>query len=245
MSRQFTPQTFFRCVSTCALDDFFQHLNLPMDVRWGDVSANNIAPVVDAYSRLDASQQKKAEKEMRAIFTLATSQGSECLAEAARQLNSKRYREEIPVDATDYERAVWCWQHIRKLFNTALRIQSIDNLNWWRKRYDLPRQQPDLSPAALQRLKLGISDYLVSKQGRGQQCTVDKYERGDTVYLFADPDDYITKYESHDKRGRLRSRRIRPTFTVGFAFCQSEGTSGSLCERECSTQRAVRESIRT
>ena len=85
MSWQFSPQTFFRCVSTCALRDFFAHLNLPMDLRWGEVNRNNIVPVEEAYSVLSSAQQKKAEKEMRAIFSLSTSQGSECMAEAARQ----------------------------------------------------------------------------------------------------------------------------------------------------------------
>ncbi|MCA8988458.1 MAG: hypothetical protein KDA78_12485 [Planctomycetaceae bacterium] len=224
MSRQFTVQTFFRCVSVYALREFFDHLKLNMDLEWGKIRPNNIQPIIETFDRLDRADQAKAEIAMREIHTLCGTNGSESITQAAALRKSSRFDKFIARDATVYEKAVWCWIYCPSIFRQAQQLHYAENLTWWRKRNDLPHHQPDTSVHAIKQLGRGLSKLLMDNQWRGGRCTVDWFEHQGTYYFLAYPDDYMTRIPVHTRTGNLVCRKIRPTFTVAFAFCPEDGS---------------------
>lgn len=224
MSKQFSVPTFFRKASNASLQDFFGKLGFDIDVRWGDITWHHLEPALVAFRELEPSQQNRAETAMRSISLLASTKGNECLFDAAELLGSRNYKSKIPMNATEHERAIWSWVYFPKVFSTAQRMFAIENTRWWRKRNDLPCEQPDLSEQALQRFGNAIINLLQNSDGRGQHCTIETMQTNEVMYVMAAPDNFHDRYEFHDKNGILRTRGFRPTFSIAFAFVPNSGT---------------------
>lgn len=77
----------------------------------------------------------------------------------------------------------------------------------------------------MRRFAAGLSELLVTTQGRGRVCTVEPMSRRGTEYFFAYPDDYVETVTSHDPEQRLGAQMLRRTFPIVLAF---EPTTGSL-----------------
>jgi hypothetical protein len=75
----------------------------------------------------------------------------------------------------------------------------------------------------LKTLESAICDILRS-EGRGRECTVEIFSRGDTDYYFAYPDDFVQNVITHDDGGELSSRTFRQTLLVVFAYNRTEGS---------------------
>ena len=119
---------------------------------------------------------------------------------------------------------MWNWLACPEVFERAARTHEIQKLSWWRKRNDVPRVAPDLSPEAIGRLEQDVSAVLLREQGRGRDCTIETMSRDGVDYLFVYPDDFVQLVHTHDERGVLGAGTIRPTLQVVFAYRRDEGS---------------------
>ncbi len=70
-----------------------------------------------------------------------------------------------------------------------------------------------------------ISHLLIDEQGRGQNCTVEYFQRENgTDYFCCYPDDFVQTITLHDDRGQLTTRSVRQTFEIVFVYHQPTGT---------------------
>ncbi len=116
------------------------------------------------------------------------------------------------------------WLEHPEYFANAGLVWQVEQLSWWRKRNDLPCQQPDTSASTLERLAKEISHLLLTSQGRGRLCSVEVLTRGATAYFFVYPDDFVQSVQEHDDEGQLAPRTIRRTFSIVFAYDSESGT---------------------
>ena len=104
------------------------------------------------------------------------------------------------------DKVMWVHLNYPRVFEVASIIHRAHALpqRYWRRRGNIPRQQPDVSGSAIERFSQTISAYFRHTQGRGHHCTVDPYLRNNRYhYLFAYPDDYADTYLGHDDQGQF------------------------------------------
>lgn len=65
-----------------------------------------------------------------------------------------------------------------------------DTLPYWRKRKNLPHVPAAVDDASLRELAVLIRSYFHRTEGRGNNCVVEPFRRGELDYFFAYPEDY-------------------------------------------------------
>ena len=224
MSRQFSIPTVLRMVPNRLLKDFFQRLGYgDLGIPWEQLGEREIEPVVKALSGMSRADQDRIEGEMRSVFDLACETGLGAIFEGAVRCGDCKLSEVMPEELGPYGKSMWAWLNRPEAFEKAMLIHQVEHLSWWRKRNDLPRLAPDTSAATRVRLEEEIASLLTREQGRGKVCTVEVLERGETIYFFAYPDDFVQNVTTHDEDGKLAPSTFRATFAIVFAYTPSEG----------------------
>lgn len=224
MSRQFSIPTVLRMTPNALLAECFQVLGHgDFDPRWPDLRKQEIDPILDYLGDLPTEQLNEMESVLRSVFDLACESGLEALQEAGPHCGVPDLGALVPEDLCIWGRAMWVWLHHRKVFDKAQIIHQVEHMAWWRKRNDLPKNAPDTSPAAREKLERDIST-LLKAQGRGKDCTVETLTRGNVDYFFAYPDDFVQNVTVHDEDGKLAPEAFRQTLLIVFAYNREEGS---------------------
>jgi hypothetical protein len=193
------------------------------DPRWADLKKKEIDPILDYLEDLPVEQLNEIEGVLRNVFDLGCPSGYDALVEAAAHCGVGNLSFVVPDVLCVYGRAMWAWLHYRQVFEKALVIHQVVQLSWWRKRNDLPSNEPDMSPEAREKLERDIST-LLKLQGRGKDCTVETMSRGDVDYFFAYPDDFVQNVMVHDENSRLTVEAFRQTLLIVFAYNREDGS---------------------
>ena len=98
-----------------------------------------------------------------------------------------------------------------------------DSLPYWRKRKGFPHQEASVHEDGRQGLADGISDYFHRTEGRGKNCVVETFRRGELDYFFAYPEDY-SQQSVEWVNGEFARRPHNPAFEVIYVYSQTEGT---------------------
>ena len=77
--------------------------------------------------------------------------------------------------------------------------------------------------ASIQALANSIRTYFHHTEGRGNNCVVEPFRRGDLDYFFAYPEDY-SQQSPEWVNGQFDIRPHNPAFEVIFVYSQSEGS---------------------
>lgn len=212
-------------VPNLLLKEFFQRMGLGhLRITWDDQSEREVNSILHALHTLTSNQFDAIEAALHNVFDLACETGIAAIIEAGLLAGDANLAADLPQDGGAYHKAMWAWLNRTEVVNQAILIHQVEHLPWWRKRKNLPRKEPDLSPPNLQKLEKHLSSLLLREQGRGKFCTVEPLYRHGTDYLFAHPDDFIQNVTSHDSEGRLAPRTFRRTFAIVFAYNRDEGS---------------------
>ncbi len=98
-----------------------------------------------------------------------------------------------------------------------------DTLPYWRKRKNLPQQKAAVDKASLQQLAVLIRTYFHNTEGRGKNCVVEPFRRGELDYFFAYPEDY-SQQSIEWVNGEFDRRPHNPAFEVIYVYSQKEGS---------------------
>jgi hypothetical protein len=105
----------------------------------------------------------------------------------------------------------------------ATLFHHADTLSYWRKRKGFPQQPASVHEDGRKELAGCISSYFHCTEGRGKNCVVEAYRRGDLDYFFAYPEDYSQqRVEWVD--GIFDRRPHHPAFEVVYVYSQRDGT---------------------
>lgn len=231
MARTFSLATVIRGVDPPLLRRFVAHLgHEDLGIDWPAVRKRSPEPVLRALAKLGRKKLDAVEAAFHDVFDLGCETGVAAIYEAAGPLGIEPFPPDPAREPTPYEQAILTAIHAPAVLARALTLHEVDHLTWWRRRTDLPKREPDRSPAAVARLQAALSAVLVKVQGRGRVTTVEPVDRRGVTFFHAHLDDYVLTVQAHDARRQLRPNRVNRTFDVVFAFDPAEGTL-ELCAR--------------
>jgi len=226
VANDYAPKFFLRQAENALLKEYFTARGELGDLDWAGLKETDVDPIHDAWQKFSDSSLQEIDDDFRDIFDLASAEGTRTLIEEGRfhQLDLTP-----DLDARDgfLNKAFWIFLNRRKVFDVAHVLDRTDHINrrYWRKRKDIPKKKPDLSPAAITELEHSVSAYYRERQGRGRHCHVDKYFRGDRYhYFFAYPQDYTDTFVGYDDEGQFERRRQNPAFEVIYVYDLVDGT---------------------
>ena len=224
MTRQFSIPTVLRMVPNPLLKEFFEELGHgDFNPCWPELKEREIDPILDYIGELPLEQSNDIESVLRGVFDLGCPSGFDAILESGPHCGDSDLGSLVPDDLSLYGKAMWMWLNRREVFDKAQIIYQVEHMSWWRKRNDLPKNDPDMSPATKSNLETDISTLLKS-QGRGKDCTVEMLTREDVDYFFAYPDDFVQNIHVHDQDGQLAPEVFRQTMLIVFAYNREDGS---------------------
>jgi hypothetical protein len=98
-----------------------------------------------------------------------------------------------------------------------------DTLPYWRKRKNLPQRPAAVDEASLRQLAALIRNYFHHTEGRGKNCVVEPFRRGELDYFFAYPEDF-SQQSIEWVNGEFDRRPHNPAFEVIYVYSQNDGS---------------------
>jgi hypothetical protein len=130
--------------------------------------------------------------------------------------------------ASHYERAMVTFLEHSGFWKGATLFYHADSLAYWRKRKNLPRQPAAVDPASMSDLAKLIRNWFHRTEGRGNNCVVEPFRRGDLDYFFAYPEDY-SQQSVEWVDGTFARRPHNPAFEVIYVYSQKDGSLDLNC----------------
>ena len=221
MARQYSPKSFLRQAPNALLRSYLTSRAVGDDLPWDHLEEKNINPV---YRAIDSAPDKlKAEivRDFRDILDMADESGMKTLIdEGSSRHHGVDLAPLVRNSETLLEASFGVFLNYLEVFRVASQFHHADNLpsQSWQKRKGLPLASTPVEWEDTERLEAAISGYYREKEGRGQRCHIDHYERGGRLYWFAYPEDYPEGKLIYDDEGELRLQTQRPAFEVIFVY---------------------------
>lgn len=226
MAREYQPRQFFRQVPNRLLKRYFDSKNVLREVDFAKLKETKIEPIHAAWVALSDEVRNDMERDFREVHDLATEGGTKAILDEA-QFHGEDLREPFSKLNDFHARAMWTLLERPTYWAGAVYFHRADAVpqSYWRRRKNVPRKRAnyDQDSAEVQQFEKNISSYLNTMQGRGQNCKVECYRRGQLDYFFAYPEDYAQA--SVEWAGNSFMRRVHhPAFEIIFVYSQTDGT---------------------
>jgi hypothetical protein len=131
--------------------------------------------------------------------------------------------EKLAALANHYERAIVTFLDHNQFWKGATLFYHADTLPYWRKRKNLPHKPASLDTESRRDLADLIRKYFHFTEGRGKNCVVELFRRGERDYFFAYPEDY-SQQSIEWVDGEFGRRPHNPAFEVIYVYSQKEGS---------------------
>lgn len=229
MARHYTSKDFFRQIPNALLARYFQERGLFVDMDFAVMKEGKPDELFTAWLALSDGQRNAMDAEFRDIFDMSCEKGFRAIIdEASWQLR------ETPDLLTSFvgmmsslpnhfERAMITFLDNNVYWKGATRFYHADSLPYWRKRKNLPHQSAAVDEASIQRLAELIRNYFHHTEGRGKNCVVEPFRRGELDYFFAYPEDY-SQQSIEWVNGEFGLRPHNPAFEVIYVYSKTEGS---------------------
>jgi hypothetical protein len=182
-----------------------------------------------AWLALSDVQRNKMDAEFRDIFEMSCEKGFQAIIdEASWQMRETpddltSFVEKLSALSNHYERAMVTFLDHNSFWKAATLFYHADTLPYWRKRKNLPQRKAAVDEASLQQLAALIRNYFHHTEGRGKNCVVEPFRRGEFDYFFAYPEDY-SQQSIEWVNGEFDRRPHNPAFEVIYVYSQKEGS---------------------
>lgn len=211
------------------LERYFQRKGLLVELDFGAMKEGKPDALLLAWDALPDQQRSEAEADFREVHALANAKGYRALQDEARwHLEGKQDELQALLARLDalgdfHAQAMEAFLAHPEFWKGATRFHYADQLTHWRKRKNLPKKPAAVDAAAVDRLAGLIKQYFARTEGRGKNCVVEAYRRGQRDYFFAFPEDHAERsIEWVD--GEFHPRPHNPAFEIVFVYSQADGT---------------------
>ena len=183
----------------------------------------------NAWLALPDNQRNKMDADFRDIFDMSCDKGFRAIIDEARwQMQEtpeelQRFIEKLSALSNHYERAMVTFLDHNSCWRGATLFYHADTMHYWRKRKNLPQRKAAVDGASLQQLAALIRQYFHHTEGRGKNCVVEPFRRGELDYFFAYPEDY-SQQSIEWVNGEFDRRPHNPAFEVIYVYSQKEGS---------------------
>lgn len=229
MARHYSTKSFFRHVPNTLLASYFQSRGLLSELDFTALSETKPDKLFAAWLELPEEERKPIDADFQDIFELSCEKGFLAIIDEARW--QMRGAPDMLVEMVEmlsalpdhYHRAMTTFLSLPVFWDGALRFYHADNLPYWRKRKNMGHNLAAVDDASIEQLALQIRDYFHNTEGRGDNCVVEPFRRGDLDYFFAYPEDFAQQSVEW-VNGEFGRRPHNPAFEVIFVYSQKEGT---------------------
>ena len=229
MTRHYSFKVFFRQMPNALLARYFQSRALFEDMDFAAMMEGKPDGLFTAWLGLPDHQRNAIDAEFLDIFEMSCEKGFRAiideaswhLQETADALQS--FVEEMSALSNHYERAMVTFLDHNVFWRGATRFYHADTLPYWRKRKNLLHQQAAVDESSTQELARQICNYFHRSEGRGKNCVVECFRRGEFDYFFAYPEDY-SQQSIEWVNGQFDRRPHNPAFEVVYVYSQKDGS---------------------
>ena len=229
MARHYSTKNFLRQMPNALLARYFQGRGLFGDIDFSTMKETRPDELFAAWLYLPDSQRNEMDAEFRDIFELSCEKDFRAIIDEAEwHLANEpeartRFVEKLAALANHFERAMVTFLDHNQFWKGATRFYHADTLPYWRKRKNLPHRPAVVDDASLRELASLIRNYFHRTEGRGNNCIVEPFRRGDLDYFFAYPEDY-SQQSIEWVNGDFGRRPHNPAFEVIYVYSQKEGS---------------------
>jgi len=229
MARHYSTKDFFRQMPNALLARYFQVRRLFGDLDFSAMKETKPDELFKAWLALPDTHRNTVDTELRDVFEMSCEKGfRSILDEAAWQLREKHeelaeFVAKMSALPNHYERAMITFLDHNAFWRGATHFYHADTLPYWRKRKNLPHLPAAVDEASIQQLAALIRNYFHHTEGRGKNCVVEPFRRGELDYFFAYPEDF-SQQSIEWVNGEFGRRPHNPAFEVIYVYSQKEGS---------------------
>jgi hypothetical protein len=228
MARHYTNKDFFRQMPNAMLARYFQERELFGDLDFSAMKEGKPDELFAAWLTLTEAQRNAMDAEFRGIFEMSCEKGFRAIIDEAEfQMDEDDFTawvEKLSAIPGHFERAMLVFLDHNACWKGATRFYHADTLSsYWRKRKNIPHKKAETDDASIQELAGRIRTYFHHTEGRGNNCVVEPFRRGELEYFFAYPEDY-SQQSSEWVNGEFAHRPHNPAFEVIFVYSEKEGS---------------------
>jgi hypothetical protein len=208
---------------------YFQARGLFGDLDFSAMKETQPDELFAAWLYLPDGQRNEMDAEFRDIFELSCEKGFRAIIDEAEWhlMTDPDARtgfvENLAALSNHYERAMVTFLDHNQLWKGATRFYHADTLPYWRKRKNMPHRPAVVDDASVRELASLICNYFHHSEGRGNNCVVEPFRRGELDYFFAYPEDY-SEQSIEWVNGEFGRRPHNPAFEVIYVYAQKEGS---------------------
>ena len=229
MARHYSTRDFFRQMPNALLARYFQAQGLFGDLDFAAMKEGKPDELFRAWLELSDSQRRGMDVEFQEIFEMSCEKGFRAIIDEAswhlweNQDDLTSFMETLSALPNHYERAMITFLDHNVFWRGATRFYHADTLPYWRKRKNMSNRPAAVDEASLQQLAGLIRNYFHYIEGRGKNCVVEPFRRGELDYFFAYPEDY-SQQSIEWVNGEFDRRPHNPAFEVIYVYSQKEGS---------------------
>ena len=229
MAGQYSTRNFLRQMPNALLARYFNERGFFGNMDFTAMKDGKPDELFKAWLALPDSQRNKMDTEFWAIFEMSCEKGFRAIIdEASWQMREtsdalQTFIEKLSALSNHYERAMITFLDHNYLWKGAMLFYHADTLPYWRKRKNLPERKVAVDADSLKQLAALIRNYFHHTEGRGNNCVVEPFRRGELDYFFAYPEDY-SQQSVEWVNGEFGRRPHNPAFEVIYVYSQKEGS---------------------
>ena len=229
MARHYSTKDFFRQMPNALLSRYFKDRELFDELDFSAMKETKPDELFGAWLKLPDDQRNTMDAEFQEIFEMSCQKGFLAVIDEARwQLrevpdNIAPLIDKLSNLPNHYHRAMVTFLDHHDCWKGATRFYHADNLPYWRKRKHFGHNQAAVDDGSVQKLAKLIHDYFHHTEGRGHNCIVEPFRRGELDYFFAYPEDH-SQQSIEWVNGEFDRRPHNPAFEVIFVYSQQEGS---------------------
>jgi hypothetical protein len=229
MARHYSTRDFFRQMPNALLARYFHARGLFGDLDFSAMKETQPDELFAAWLYLPDGQRNEMDAEFRDVFELSCEKGFRAIIDEAEWHLTDNpetrtgFVENLAALSNHYERAMVTFLDHNQFWKGATGFYHADTLSYWRKRKNLPHRLAAVDEASLRELAGLIRTYFHHTEGRGNNCVVEPFRRGELDYFFAYPEDY-SQQSVEWVNGEFGRRPHNPAFEVIYVYSQKEGS---------------------
>lgn len=227
MAQHYSIKDFFRQMPNALLARYFKTQGLFSDLDFTAMKEGKPDELFAAWLALPGGQRNTMDTVFREIFEMSCEKGFRAVIDEAEfhlaDPEFTAFVEKLSALPSHFERAMITYLDYNSLWKGANRFHHADTLPYWRKRKHLPHKPAAVDDASIDQLASLIRTYFHLTEGRGNNCVVEPFRRGELEYFFAYPEDY-SQQSIEWENGVFNPRPHNPAFEVIFVYSQKEGS---------------------
>jgi len=229
LARHYSTRDFFRQMPNALLARYFHARGLLGNLDFGAMKETQTDELFGAWLYLADGQRNEMDAEFQDIFELGCEKGFRAIIDEAGWHfrpdpdGKNAFVEKLAALPNHFERAMVTFLDHGRFWKGATRFYHADTLPYWRKRKHLTHRAAAVDAASLGEFANLIRNYFHHTEGRGKNCVVEPFRRGELDYFFAYPEDY-SQQSIEWVDGEFGRRPHNPAFEVVFVYSQKDGS---------------------